>query len=655
MRSNLKSLSWTLWLVILAFIGFVFVEWGTGGMSLSGTDSSIAVVEDTPLTGAEYQKDLQMTLDRYRAQFQNNFNKSMIAQLQIPEQVLQRSVNSLILKKEADKLALKVTDEELKDKIKNYTEIYNDKENGPMTLYVFREGFKADGAFIGVREYERRIAQSRRTVKDFESGLREQIIVQKLQELLTSGVVIEPDRLEKMYKEENDRVELDYIVLKTDRIKEDISVQDNELKNYYDENKEEFKSVEKRTGRIIAYNYDNFKSELNVPEKEIYDYFKENKNRFLIPGKTKVSRILLNYNEENREEILKKAEQLRAELTAENFAAKAREMSNDAKATAGGDWGYNEWQRFTKQEKNSIERLKQNEISNPIDTLAGFAVIFLPEKIEERQESYDNVQERIRTMVEKQKLTELVKTKLETVYNKLKDVEDISAKATELGIQVHDTEALSSGQAVSDIDKMGYLSRKLFTLTDKKPAFPVDYMQGVAIVQLNEIVPPAIQPFEEVKDSVKGKVVLEKKLAKLMAEARNVAANLNGKTDDEVKRYLEESELATEEYTYKRGDKLAYFKPQKGLDNTVFALEKGKYSAPVQFATELVIVKPNDIFVSSDEDYRLGREFFYGEKIRQEKANFFSSYILNKRNSYEITYNPELYKKINDFVISRIN
>ena len=655
MRSNLKSLSWTLWLVILAFIGFVFVEWGTGGMSLSGTDNSIVVVENTPLTGADYQKDLTKTLEKYKAQFQNNFNKSLISQLRIPEQVLQRSVNSVIIKKEAKKLALKVTEEELKDKIVNYSEIYNDKENGPMRLYVFREGFKADGAFIGVKEYELRLAHNRTSVNDFENGLREQIIVEKLHELLTSGVVIAPDHLEKMYREENDRVELDYIVLKTDRIKEDITAQENELTSYYDENKEQFKSVEKRTGRIIAYSYENFKNELNVPEKDIYNYFKENKNRFSLPGKTKVSRILLNYNDESREEILKKAEQLKEELTPENFAAKAKELSNDSKAANGGDWGYTEWQSFTKQEKNSIDRLKQSEISNPIDTLSGFAILFLPEKIIERQENFDNVKERIRNMIEKQKLNELVKNKLEIVYNKLKDADDISAKATELGIQVHETEALSSGQAVSDIDKMGYLSRKLFTLNDKKPAFPVDYPQGVAIVQLNETIPPAIQPFEAVKDQVKEKVLLEKKLAKLLAEARQVAANLNGKNDEDVKDYLKKNDLSSEEYTYKRGDKLAYFKPQKGLDNIVFALETGKYSEPVKCTTEVVVIKPREKFVSGDEDFKLGREYFYGEKIKQVKANFFASYIMNKRDTYEITYNPELYKKINDYVLSRVN
>lgn len=655
MRSNLKSLSWTLWLVILAFIGFVFVEWGTGGMSLSGTDDSIVVVEDTPLTGAEYQKDLEKTLDQYKNQYQGNLNKSMINQMQIPSTLLQRSVNSLIIKKEAKKLSLKVTDEELKDKIINYSEMYNDKENGPMRLYVFREGFKADGAFIGVREYERRIAQSRRTVKDFESDLREQIIFEKLQALLTSGIVIEPSRLEKMYKDENDRVEMDYIVLKTDRVQEDITVNDNELKSYYENNKDKFKTAEKRTGRIVAYNYENFKSELNVPEKEIYDYFKDNKNMFLIPGKTKVSRILLNYNETNREEVLKKAEQLKEELTPENFAAKAKELSNDTKAANGGDWGYKEWQRFTKQEKHTIDRLNQSEISNPIDTLSGFAIIYLPEKVEEGQESYDNVKDRIRNMVEKQKLNELVKSKLEVIYNKLKDDEDISAKATELGIQIHDTEPLSNGQAVGEIDKMGYLSRKLFSLDDKKPAFPVEYMQGVAIVQLNEVIPPAVEPFETAKEKVKANLILDKKLTALMAEAKDIAAQLNDKKEEDVKSFLEKNNLAAEGYTYKRGNKLAYFKVKEGLDNTVFELKKNQYSEPIKFASEVVIIKPRDIFVSSDEDFRLGREYFYNQKITQEQAKFFSSYILNKRNTYEITYNPELFKKINEFVLSRFN
>ena len=41
MRKNLKSLSWTLWLVILTFIGFIFVEWGSGRLDRFSGESDL--------------------------------------------------------------------------------------------------------------------------------------------------------------------------------------------------------------------------------------------------------------------------------------------------------------------------------------------------------------------------------------------------------------------------------------------------------------------------------------------------------------------------------------------------------------------------------------------------------------------------------------
>ena len=86
MRNNLKSLSWTLWLVILAFIGFIFVQWGSGRFDSEGLDRDVAAVGRSTIGGEEFQKNLARTLEMYRNRFKNNFSRQMIDQMRIAEQ-----------------------------------------------------------------------------------------------------------------------------------------------------------------------------------------------------------------------------------------------------------------------------------------------------------------------------------------------------------------------------------------------------------------------------------------------------------------------------------------------------------------------------------------------------------------------------------------
>lgn len=654
MRQNVKSLSWTLWAVIIAFIGFVFIEWGTGGMNLRGSDSDIVNVDGVALSGEEFQKDLVKTLERYDTQFKGNFNKSFITQLQIPEQILQQNINSLLIRREAEKLNLKVTKDEVKDKILNYSEIYNDKEKGTVRVFPFRENYQKDGPFIGVKEYERRLAYARIDVTEFERDLKNGIIQEKYRDLVTSGLVINDEKLKEDYKKENDQAKVQYIVFRTDRIKTDLQPEESEIKKYFEQHQEEFKSPEKRRGNVIALNFEDFKKEINITETELFNYFKQNKDQFLTPGKTKVSRIFLKYNEDNREEILKTAEDIVKGLTQENFAAKAKEISQDERAKDGGDWGYNDWKRLTKQEVNIIERLEEKQISSAVDTLEGFSLLFISEKIPEKQEEFDIVKERIANIIEKQKLNELVSAKLEKIYTKVKNEADIKVAAKDLGAKTVDTGPITSGEAIKEIDEMGYISRKLFSMKPKEVAFPVEFVKGMAIVQLSEIIEPSVQPYDEVKEAAREKTVLTEKMDLLMSEARDISNSLNRITDKtERENFLKRNNLKAADFEYKRGDKLAYFPVQSGLDDMIFSLSEQQYSDPLKFKSDVVIVGMQSKKITADSDYEREKGSFYNQKISELRDRFFTSYLFNKREDYNIRFNQKLFTEIKNYVISR--
>ena len=227
MRSDFKKYSWTLWIVIITFIvGFHLTD-AFSGRSMG--ESDLVSIGGDKIKGQEYYDYMLRTLENYKRQFKDNFNKSLINQLRIPEQVLQNLINSNITHREASKYKITVSDQELKEKIVSL--------------------FQRDGNFIGFRAYKDLLNRQRMKVEEFERDLKKDIIVEKFKELITSGLVIDEETLKDEYKKEKDEIDLDFIMLRPDRYKKKLQISDEVLKEYYEKNKEKFKSPERRSER----------------------------------------------------------------------------------------------------------------------------------------------------------------------------------------------------------------------------------------------------------------------------------------------------------------------------------------------------------------------------------------------------------------------
>jgi len=639
MRKDFKKYSFSLWLVIIAFIGgFVLLD-GFKGKSIDKT-GLVYVNKEVMVRSEEFHAQLLRTLDNYKNQFKQNFNKSMIDQLRIPEQILQGMVNTAVIRTEAAKLNLTATDEELKQKIITYP------------------AFQQDGQFIGLENYERTLAYQRMTTLEFEAQLKEDIIREKFQQLITGSLVIDDETLREAYVKDKDKAEMDYFILRPEKIKSEIKVEDNDpaIKAYYESHKENFKTQERRAGYVIAYKYNDFKKEVKVDEKDVRDYFKNNRGDFIIPGKTKVSRILLNFDATNREEILKKATALQMELNKDNFAEKAKVFSEDNMAQQGGDHGYTAWKQFSDQEVSMVESMKQGQISTPIGAPSGFSIVYVSEKVDERQQSLDDVRGKIQESLQYDKLNDLVSKKLEKIYKKLENVENIKAKATELNVKVIETELLTAGSPVKNIDEMGYVSRQLFSMKEKEVLFPVQFADGIAIAQVAKIEKPVVEQFDKVKAMVKSKVEMTKKIDLLMADAKKYIAELAAITD-ETKRteYLKANALTSESTTYKKGNILASLPEKDGLDDVIFGSPVQQYSEPIRFEESIVFYKLKSKTITTPQDFMKDRAEFYQTKLNEMRSNYFASYMSNRMKSYEVTLNQELYAKTKEEVLSRFN
>ena len=152
MQTHRKWLVVTIWIATIAFIGAGFVGWGQ--FQLSRKESVVAQVKDTEVTIKDWQRYYNLIYNEVNQQLNGNLDEATAKKLGLKKIALQRAIRGAILIQFAKDLGLYVTDE---DVAKEILKIFKTKQN-----------------------YLTSLKRNNLTPKDFEDGLKKEILVQKL-------------------------------------------------------------------------------------------------------------------------------------------------------------------------------------------------------------------------------------------------------------------------------------------------------------------------------------------------------------------------------------------------------------------------------------------------------------------------------------------
>ena len=108
------------WIIkfMLAAIIVVFIPWGVQRYT-SGRSSRVAEVNGTIITLDDYRSTYTNLVEQVRQSFGNNVNDELIQSLNLPKRALDQLVDRALMLQAAEKLKIKVSDEELTRSIGN--------------------------------------------------------------------------------------------------------------------------------------------------------------------------------------------------------------------------------------------------------------------------------------------------------------------------------------------------------------------------------------------------------------------------------------------------------------------------------------------------------------------------------------------------------
>jgi len=226
MQRHKKWLIVTIWISTIAFVGAGFVGWGSYDYGKS--DSTVAIVGNKEVPLKDVQNEYSNLYSQYQQMLGGQFNKELAEQFKLEDAALQRVTQKYLILNYADELGLMATDKEV-----------------ALELVKINAFFK-DGKFDKTT-YLNVLKQNRRTATEFEAQLKQDILVNKVQNLFETS--LKPNELKNISSLIFSEDEVSIKIIDDKNIK--ITYSGEDLKKYWSENKENYKS---ESGFKIAYN-----------------------------------------------------------------------------------------------------------------------------------------------------------------------------------------------------------------------------------------------------------------------------------------------------------------------------------------------------------------------------------------------------------------
>jgi peptidyl-prolyl cis-trans isomerase D len=510
LRDQFKHLKWILWFVVFLFVFFIFVDWGTGRASKRGLAGVAARIGSVSISEAQFLKEMRTTEQRYRSMYGEQF-ETIRNQIDLASMTIQNIVDRYLLLEEARKMGLGVTDKEVLDKI--------------MSFPAFK---RSDGSFVGEDLYARILRANQSSPEEFEESLRQELVLDKLQQALGAGVVIPGSDVEQEYRRRNESTSFEVLFIPATREPAGLTVADTETKAYYDANQARFSHPAQRQLRYLLIDDAKLRRTLSVPESQISEYYASHQQEFQQPEELHVRHILIRPKSQDGagwQDAQTRAREVSAKVMAPgaDFAALARQYSEDpGSKDSGGDLGWFPRGRMVKEFEDAAFRLSPGEVSAPVKSQFGYHILKLegrrPGGLRSLAEAHDLIKEKLLEGLadaEGNRRATALREKIDAA--KLTTDEQWHALADDV-VTSNVTPFFAQEEVVPGIGRDPELLAEVGAAKEAFVGGPRRSSRGWIVYRVARVRPAGVTPFEEAKEEAREAVKRTKALEALRKE-----------------------------------------------------------------------------------------------------------------------------------------
>jgi peptidyl-prolyl cis-trans isomerase D len=464
--------------VLYALLAISFVGWGIGVTNSDRLDV-VAQVHGERITRRELDDQTAMLQRRLQEMLRGG---ALPQGLQLRGQALDQLIDDALLRHEADRLGLEVSDDDVLNAIQKIPQL------------------QQDGRFN--RDLLERFIETTRDRGEFESQVRQDLVNRRLRGLVIDGVSVSDAEIEDRFRQDREQVNLSFVRIPAADLAKTVSVSDDEVAKWVADNPDRYRTAPRVRVRYAAYLPKDFAALARPSEDAIKAYYDAHRDdRFTAPEEIRARHILIkldpNADEKTRATARKKAEDVLAKVKKKgsDFAKLAQQLSEDAGSAAkGGDLGLFSRGKMVPAFDDAAFALEPGAVSEVVETPFGFHVIKVDEKLPGGPKPLETVREEIvQTLADEQGL-ELARKQAEADRREVvrgKRLADVA------GSRLKESAPFAATDEVAGVGRLKAFNDAAFALGPDQPSDLIEGDDVVYLLEPIERLEPQVPPVAE--------------------------------------------------------------------------------------------------------------------------------------------------------------
>ena len=496
---------------IAAIIIIPMAFFGINQYAAEGTDPTIVEIGDEKISQAEFQSTLLNQQNRLRAANPSLANSDLLNSPAYKQQVLRGLINRGLTGHIAKEQNYQVSEEFVSEVIRNAPQFQTDGKFDPQVY----QALTASRGRGGAEQIRNQIASDAR-LQQVESGYEE------------SAIVL-PDEVRVLLELQTEQRTFDRIVIKQADYLSQVEVSEEEISEYYDQNIEQFMLPDSVSVNYIELDRTKIAESLEVDEEALRQSYEDYQQNFITDETRATRHILLSTTgEQSDSDQLAKAQQLIAQLNdGADFAELAKAESDDpGSAASGGSLGDVERGQMVAEFEAATFALEPGVISEPVKSQFGYHIIKVDQINGTEPETFEILRAQLEIEERERQADEIIVEQAEQLRNILFEQSDNLVPASEaLSLQISSTDlfSLEQGNGIASNQLIRDAAFSDAVLQDGVNSELLEIADGVFIaINKKEFVASAARPLADASAEITTILTDEKATAAAVAAGDSV-------------------------------------------------------------------------------------------------------------------------------------
>jgi peptidyl-prolyl cis-trans isomerase D len=576
---------------------------------------------------------LDSTTIDLRREIQNVYgeqSQQMLKTLDLRQMALDQLVDQTLINREARRIGLLISDDELAQAIASQT------------------AFKVDGRF-NLQKYDEVLRENDMQPSTFESKTRDQMLSETVREMVGQAVQPSQNEVRGAFNLFAENLSLSYVEFPRASFVAQVSPTSQQLVRFYKDNRDQFREPEQIEFQFIRYDPAVLGAKENPSSGDIEVNYERNvKSQFTHPQQVRARHILIAFPPDaspgQRAAAKSRAEEVLQKLkTGGDFAKLVQQYSDDpGTRDKGGELGYFGRGEMVKPFEDAAFKLAPGQVTL-VESQYGYHVLQVEEVKRATQDTIEEATPKIIAAIREKVGSDAGAQDVQQDLTAALEGRDLKELAQKRGLVAVQTRYLSASESVSGAESEPKLLAEAFKI-DKGDSRAITDTSVPFLVKLIDRVPSQIPPYSQVEAKVQDALINQKAEQLAAAAAETALKQVKEPTDLDSAAALNHLEVRTTgEFSRASGE-------VPGIGPFPEVIQAAAMVTRVPATLDRVLENKGDSYIfailsrksPTDRDWKTQGSVFTQQFLQQRRLAAWGSFINHLKIATPITINADL-------------